>query len=174
MFAREFEALDKLVDDERTATERLLEFTEVAIGDVKRMLGLMPLAYEFMSLAFRRKFVQEAFKRYINQYMDVLVPLIQQGIDSGEFREVDAFEVAVTSGAIFGQSCYGFMIVHCSNPQNISALGSNYYLRESKHNVVGQFRHTVVSYPGDILFLRKKCTACSFGTENWAIRLPTL
>ena len=65
------------------------------------MIRLMPLAYEFVAWAFRRKFVQEAFKRYINRFMDVLVPIIQQGIDSGEFREIDPHTAAITIGAIF-------------------------------------------------------------------------
>jgi AcrR family transcriptional regulator len=101
MFSREFEELENLVDSEETATERLLFFTERAIEDVRRMLRLMPLAYEFVAWAFRRKFVQEAFKRYINRFMDVLVPIIQQGIDAGEFRKIDPHTAAITIGAIF-------------------------------------------------------------------------
>ncbi|HBX68317.1 MAG TPA: hypothetical protein DEH25_02725 [Chloroflexi bacterium] len=101
MFTREFQELAKLVDMPGTATARLMHFTDLAIEDVRHMLRLMPLAYEFLALAFRRKFVQDAFKIYINKYMDVLVPLIQQGIEAGEFRPLDAHTAAVTSGAIF-------------------------------------------------------------------------
>ena len=101
MFAREFDNLEKLAESESSATERLLQFTELAIIDVKKMLKLMPIAYEFLSLAFRRKFVQDAFKHYINKFMDILVPVIQQGIDAGEFRQVDPVDVAIAIGAIF-------------------------------------------------------------------------
>jgi AcrR family transcriptional regulator len=101
MFKREFEVIDKLIDEGGTATERLSIFMETGIQDIQRMMRLMPIAYEFLSLAFRIKFIQEAFKRYINKYIDALVPIIQQGIDSGEFKEVDSLNVAITAGAIF-------------------------------------------------------------------------
>ena len=101
MFSREFQELENLVDADGTAAERLLLYTESFVDDVSRMLRLMPLAYEFMAWAFRRKFVQDAFKLYVNKYMDILVPLIQQGIDAGEFRDIDPRSTAITFGAIF-------------------------------------------------------------------------
>jgi len=100
MFASEFADLENLVNEDKTATERLLHFTDRAIEDVRKMLRLMPLAYEFMAWAFRRKFVQDAFKHYMNRYMDILVPIFQQGIDAGEFRFFDPRSAAITSGAI--------------------------------------------------------------------------
>jgi AcrR family transcriptional regulator len=101
IFAREFAEHENLVDAEGTATERLLHFTDRTCDDVRGMLRLMPLAYEFMAWAFRRKFVQDAFKHYMNKYMDILIPVIQQGIDSGEFRDIDPHAAAITTGAIF-------------------------------------------------------------------------
>ena len=62
---------------------------------------MMPIAYEFLALAFRNTIVQKALKRYFKLYMDTLIPIIQRGIDSGEFRSVDAQEVAIAAGAIF-------------------------------------------------------------------------
>jgi hypothetical protein len=64
-------------------------------------LRLMPVAYEFLALAFRNKTVQKALKQYFRHYMEVLVPIIQRGIDSGEFRQVDPQEVAIAAGAIY-------------------------------------------------------------------------
>lgn len=101
IFSREFAELENLVDADGTATERLLHFADRTSEDIKRMLRLMPLAYEFMGWAFRKKFVQDAFKLYINKFMDILVPVIQQGIDSGEFRAIDPQSAAITLGAIF-------------------------------------------------------------------------
>lgn len=101
IFSREFQELEKRVESEGTATEHLLHYTDRVVEDVSRMLRLMPLAYEFMSWAFRRKFVQDAFKLYINKYMNILIPVIQQGIDTGEFRDIDSHSAAITLGAIF-------------------------------------------------------------------------
>ena len=100
MFDREFIELEKLAGIDESSSELIRLFTETIIQDVNHMLRLMPIAYEFLSLAFRRKFVQDAFKVYINKYMDILLPIIQQGIDSGEFRKVSPLEVGIAIGSI--------------------------------------------------------------------------
>jgi hypothetical protein len=63
-------------------------------------MRLMPLAYEFLALAFRNKAVQAALKNYVNRYMDIFLPVIQKGIETGEFRPVNAHDVGVAAGAI--------------------------------------------------------------------------
>jgi hypothetical protein len=88
-------------NDQLTATEAINRFTEEAIRDYQRMLRLMPVAYEFLAMAFRNKTVQKALSQYFRHYMDVVVPIIQRGIDSGEFRAVEAQEVAIAAGAIY-------------------------------------------------------------------------
>ena len=88
-------------DSELSASEALWQFSEEAIQDYQKMLSLMPVAYEFLALAFRNKVVQKALKHDMDHYMEVLVPIIQRGIDSGEFRPVDATEAAIAAGAIF-------------------------------------------------------------------------
>jgi AcrR family transcriptional regulator len=101
MFSNEFKALEKMVDAGGTASESLLYYTNFAIEDVRGLLRLRPLVYEFLSWAFRRKFVREAFRTYMNKYMEAIVPIIQKGIDSGEFRVIDPHAAAITLGAIF-------------------------------------------------------------------------
>ena len=96
-----FKQLDARKNNQLSATEAIAQFTEEAIRDYKMMLHLMPVAYEFLALAFRNKTVQKALKLYFRHYMDVLVPIIQRGIDAGEFRQVDPQEVAIAAGAIY-------------------------------------------------------------------------
>ncbi|MBN1452835.1 MAG: TetR/AcrR family transcriptional regulator [Anaerolineales bacterium] len=100
IFQREFKALEKLDLSETNATDAIWNFVDTVSKDVKIMLRLMPITFEFMGLAFRNKFVQQAFKNYFNRYMDVLIPIIQKGIDSGEFRKTNAYEVAIAMGAV--------------------------------------------------------------------------
>ncbi len=88
-------------NNELSATEAIWKFTEAAIHDYKKMLVMMPIAYEFLALAFRNTIVQKALKNYFKIYMNSLIPIIQRGIDSGEFRQVDAQEVAIAAGAIY-------------------------------------------------------------------------
>jgi len=101
IFANIFKQLDARMNNQSTAREAIDQFTEEAIRDYKRMLRLMPVAYEFLALAFRNKTVQKALTQYFRNYMKVLVPMIQRGIDAGEFRPVDAQEVAIAAGAIY-------------------------------------------------------------------------
>jgi len=100
MFQREFRAFEEMDMSALGATEIIGVFVDTVAKDIKIMLRLMPIAYEFLALAFRNKVVQKALKVYVNRYMDILVPIIQGGIDSGEFKKTDAREVAIAIGAI--------------------------------------------------------------------------
>jgi AcrR family transcriptional regulator len=101
IFAGIFKQLEARKDNQLSAAQAVLQFTEEAIRDYKKMLRLMPVAYEFLALAFRNKTVQTALKQYFRRYMQVLVPIIQRGIDSGEFRWVDPNEVAIAAATIY-------------------------------------------------------------------------
>jgi AcrR family transcriptional regulator len=101
IFQSAFKQLESRKNNELSAAEAIAQFTDEAIDDYRKMMHIMPIAYEFLALAFRNKIVQKALKQYFRHYMDVLVPIIQRGIDSGEFRQVDAQEVAIAAGAIY-------------------------------------------------------------------------
>lgn len=100
LFQREFNFFEHLDLTSMSATDAIWAFTETTSKDVKMMMRLLPITYEFMGLAFRNKFVQKAFKTYLNRYMDILVPIIQHGMDAGAFRPADAREVAIAIGAL--------------------------------------------------------------------------
>jgi len=100
IFQREFKTLENADYSTMSAEQAINMFVETVSKDIKIMLRLMPIAYEFLALAFRNKLVQEALKMYLNLYMDILTPIIQKGIDDGEFRQVDAKEVAIAAGAV--------------------------------------------------------------------------
>ena len=100
IFQREIKAFENLDFSTISATDAILVFTDTTIKDIKIMMRLLPITYEFMGLAFRNKFVQTTFKTYLNHYLNILIPIIQTGIDSGEFRPADAREVAIAMGAI--------------------------------------------------------------------------
>ena len=101
IFQREFRVFADLDITNTSATEAIWELTETISKDVKMMMRLMPITFEFMGLAFRNKFVQKAFKSYFKHYLDILIPIIEQGIKSGEFRNENADEIALAMGAIF-------------------------------------------------------------------------
>jgi AcrR family transcriptional regulator len=100
IFQREFKAFEGTDVSSMSASDTIWLFADTIAQDIKLMLRLMPVAYEFLALAFRNKTVQKALKVYVNRYMNILVPIIQSGIDSGEFKKVDAKDVAIAMGAV--------------------------------------------------------------------------
>ena len=100
IFQGEFRQLEAFQKDEGSAAETIGKLTDILCKDIVGMLRLIPIIYNFMGLAFRNKYVQRALKHYVRRYLDILVPIIQRGIDSGEFRLLDARDVAVAGGAI--------------------------------------------------------------------------
>lgn len=100
MFQREFKQLETFNQDGVSAADAVWKITDLLTKDILGMIRLIPIVYQFLALAFRNKYVQKALKQYINRYLDVLTPIIQRGIDSGEFRNVDAREVAIAMGAM--------------------------------------------------------------------------
>lgn len=101
IFSSEVEDLEWLIASEENASDKLLEYADRVIKDVNRLLKFAPIAFEFLSLAFRNKFFRTAFKRYLSAHMDILVPIIQQGVSTGEFRNMDPKEAAIAVSAIF-------------------------------------------------------------------------
>lgn len=100
MFQREFKQLENLNQDGMSATDAIWEMTDLLTKDILGLIRLIPIVYEFLALAFRNKYVQQSLKKYINRYLDILIPIIQRGVEAGEFRQVDTREVAIAMGAM--------------------------------------------------------------------------
>lgn len=101
IFQYEFKQLDELHTGGSSAVESLWAFVDIAARDLKRMQPLMPIAYEFLAMAFRNNTVNQFVRQYLRRYLSALVPVIEHGIDTGEFRQVDPLETALAIGAIF-------------------------------------------------------------------------
>ena len=100
MFQREFKQLETFNQGDISATEAIWRITDLLVKDILDMIRLIPIVYQFLALAFRNKYVQKSLKKYVNRYLDILTPIVQRGIDSGEFRQLDARQVAVAMGAV--------------------------------------------------------------------------
>jgi AcrR family transcriptional regulator len=100
-FEREFTNLGEIHNGEGSASERLLKFMRISLSDLIPMLKHMPLVYEFYAFALREETVHNTLKKYFRSYVELLIPIIQQGIDSGEFRSINTREAAIAAGAIF-------------------------------------------------------------------------
>ena len=101
LFGQELDEMNNLLVAPGTARQRLMILFEQLIGEARRMQRHIPLMYEFYALAFRHTTVRMSMQRYLRAYLDILEPLIQQGMDGGEFQPGNARQLALTSGSIF-------------------------------------------------------------------------
>ena len=60
---------------------------------------LMPLIFDFWTRSLRNPAINQAIKRYYQLFLEIIEPIIQQGISTGEFRPVDVKQTALTIGA---------------------------------------------------------------------------
>jgi len=115
VFVPEIKDFNILLKDPRSAESRLASYIERVSDDMVKMLKWMPLFYDFLALAFRQELVKKAISRYYKKQMEILVDLIQQGIDSGEFLVEDPEEAAIALGSILE----GTVILWLYDPENI-------------------------------------------------------
>ncbi|MBN1247151.1 MAG: TetR/AcrR family transcriptional regulator [Anaerolineae bacterium] len=94
LFAQELADLQAAHDRPGTATERLTAYYEALIADEAEMLPLMPILYEFYALGLRREDVRAVVADFIGRSSALLEAIIQEGIESGEFRPTDARQAA--------------------------------------------------------------------------------
>lgn len=115
LFQHEFRNLVALEDDEGSALEHLLRFTDSITSDLHNYLRLIPVAYEYLGLIFRNKLVQQTFRQHLRTYVNLTVPIIQEGITNGEFRALDPTDVTLALGAIFE----GMILLWVYDPDSI-------------------------------------------------------
>lgn len=84
-----------------SARQRILGLAEQTIREIRAMERFIPITYEFYTLAFRNRVVRRAIKGFFGRFIDGIQGVIQQGIDRGEFRAVDARAAAVCLIASF-------------------------------------------------------------------------
>ena len=95
--ARWYEILDR----EDSAQKKIEVFVETSLQDLDKMKPLMPIFFDFWSLSARNKTIKNAIKRYYQHFIEMVEPIINLGIDQGEFRSVNVQETAIAIGALF-------------------------------------------------------------------------
>ncbi len=96
VFEGELKKLQKLPGSAGTVTERLLTYLRQYSREIVRLAGLMPLLLDFYAMATRQQSVRECLQGYYRGYRAVLKILLQEGIESGEFRQVDLEQTAIS------------------------------------------------------------------------------
>jgi AcrR family transcriptional regulator len=101
LFTGELENLENLLVAEGTASERLMQLTNDRVTGMKRMSYLVPIIFEFYAVAVHQQWVQQFIGDYLKHFRKLLEDLIQQGIDRGEFRPVNATKAAISFASLY-------------------------------------------------------------------------
>jgi AcrR family transcriptional regulator len=115
-FQRELKLIAQLADDQSMAPrEKMKKLTEIIVEDLDRMKFAMPIFFEFWSMSFRRKSVRAIFQAYMRNFMELMVPLVEDGIASGDFRDVDAYDISLAYGSLIE----GSMVIWSYDPEGV-------------------------------------------------------
>jgi AcrR family transcriptional regulator len=115
LFTGELANLESLLEAEGTVSERLVLLTGDRVNGMKRMSSLVPIIFEFYAVAVHQLWVQQFIGEYFQQFRKLLEDLIQQGIDRGEFRPVNATEAAISLASMYE----GLTIHWLMDPQTV-------------------------------------------------------
>jgi AcrR family transcriptional regulator len=101
LFATDIEQVESLLKAEGTVSERLQQLMRDRVQGLQEMSGVVAILVEFYAVALHQDDVRQFIKSYFQNFHELLIALIQQGIERGEFRPVDALAAATALDAVF-------------------------------------------------------------------------
>ncbi len=101
LFTTDIEQVESLLKAEGTVSERLQQLIRDRVQGLQEMSDVVAILFEFYAVALRQDGVRQFIKTYFQNFHELLVALIQQGIERGEFRPVDALAAATALDAVF-------------------------------------------------------------------------
>lgn len=100
LFEREFDQLQAWSINEGSARATLEKIGLLVVDDLLSARPLMPIIFEFWAMSLRSKAIGNTIRNLMWRYVEVIVPIIEKGVDSGEFREIDSEDAAMAFGAV--------------------------------------------------------------------------
>jgi AcrR family transcriptional regulator len=94
VFRRSIDSIRGTAAENGTVPNVLLRIGEQISRDYQAMSHLMPIALEFYSIALRQRSVRKHLASMYDELLDILSPLIEEGVRRGELRSVNAREAA--------------------------------------------------------------------------------
>lgn len=100
LLENELQELYKLAQEPGSAESLLRKAIEFIIRDMENYEPFIPLVVEFLAMSQHSKKIQTLFNSNYKKFIQGLIPLIQHGIDQGEFVGANAADMAIAIGAI--------------------------------------------------------------------------
>jgi AcrR family transcriptional regulator len=101
LFATDIKQVESLLKAEGTVSERLQQLIRDRAQGLREMSGMVAILFEFYAAALHQDGVRQFIKTYFQNFHELLVALIQQGIERGELRPVDVLAAATALDAVF-------------------------------------------------------------------------
>lgn len=117
LFGAELRKLQNRTMKGQSARACLENLLEVYVGDLRAMLKVTPIIYEFYALAFRNRAVRRVMQEYLHRFVAILEPLVQRGMDDGEFIPGNARQITITIGA----TLEGTLLLWAYDPEMVQA-----------------------------------------------------
>jgi AcrR family transcriptional regulator len=114
-FDRDFADLRTLLHAEGPASERLLAYARQSAAEIERTAWFSSLAFDILGLLGRQGFVKQYLIQYFTRYQQELGAIIQQGVDAGEFRDVDLKSATITMLSIYE----GLLLLWVVDPETV-------------------------------------------------------
>lgn len=99
-FDQDLESLATLLENESSASEKLLTYIHHLVNVFDETQSMIPLIYEYYSSATRVETIREFFQTYFKTYQALIAKIIGQGVEAGEFLAVDIHAIALTLTAM--------------------------------------------------------------------------
>ena len=115
LFDVEFEKILNASYEDGTIAGRLLHMTDDLSKNTKSLIALRPVISEVYAASFRQKAIRDVMKQFYSRYLDFIAPIVQEGIDNGEFKAVDTDMAAIASAALIE----GTILMWVYNPDRV-------------------------------------------------------
>jgi AcrR family transcriptional regulator len=95
LFGAEFRKLQDIKIEDQSARSCLEGFLDIFLEDLRGMMKVVPVVYEFYALAFRNHTVRKVMQEYLGRFVAIMEPIVWHGMDTGEFILGDARQVTI-------------------------------------------------------------------------------
>ena len=99
-FDREFSIVEEWVNNADSARNILQDLSNLVVKDLVSVKPFMPIMHKFWAISQRNNTAGKVIRDSMHRYIEMIVPIIQRGIDEGEFKDLDALDLAMAYGAI--------------------------------------------------------------------------